>query len=208
MTHKGQAQLPAEERRKRIVDAAYALFVSQGYNGTSIRDIARKSDSSLSNLYYYYQDKEAIFTAVFTENHPYLQLLPILNEAADNKDAESIMRDVGKNLVTYLQDHPQFLNLVFIEVIEFQGQHLRAVAQNVIPSMQTFTRRFSTAPGHEELRPLSADIILRAFVGMFVAYAVSKQILGKLTPDAKTDNIDTYIDIFLHGILQQDASQP
>jgi hypothetical protein len=137
-----------------------------------------------------------------------LQLLPILNEAADDKDAESIMRDVGKKLVTYLQDHPEFMNLVFIEVIEFQGRHLRKVAQHVTSSVQDFTKRFSTAPGREVLRPLSADIILRAFVGMFVAYAVSKQILGTLTPDAKTDNIDTYIDIFLHGILQQDASQP
>lgn len=208
MTRKGQTQVPAEERRKSILEAAYALFISQGYNGTSIREIARKSGTSLSNLYYYYQDKESIFTAIFTEKHPYLQLLAILNEAPDDTDAESIMRDVGRKLVTYLQEHPEFLNLVFIEIIEFQGQHLRAVAQYVISSVENFTKRFSKAPGHEVLRPISADLILRAFVGMFVAYAISKQILSDMTPGAKTDNIDPYVDIFLHGILQPDPSQP
>ena len=208
MTRKGQTQIPAEERRKNILEAAYALFISQGYNGTSIRDIARKSGTALSNLYYYYQDKEAIFTAVFNENHPYLQLLPILNEAPDDEDVRSIMRNVGQKMALYLHDHPEFLNLVFTEVIEFQGKHLQALAKVAIPNVQALTQRFSKAPGHEVLRPLSPEIILRAFVGMFVAYAISKQILTDLTPGVKTDNIDAYVDIFLHGILQPDPSQP
>jgi AcrR family transcriptional regulator len=207
MTRKGQAQVPAEERRKSILDTAYTLFVSQGYNGTSIRDIAKKSGCSLSNLYYYYQDKEAIFTAVFIENHPYLQLLPILNDAPEDENIRLMMRNIGQKMVAYSHDHPEFLNLVFIEMIEFQGQHLQEIAKVVLPSVQALTQRLRKAPGREVLRPLSPDLILRAFIGTFLSYAISKQVLSNLSPsaDGNMDNIDAYIDIFLHGILQPDS---
>jgi AcrR family transcriptional regulator len=208
MTRKGQTQIPAGERRKSILDAAFDLFTSQGYNGTSIRDIARKAGTSLSNLYYYYQDKEALFTAVFTENHPYLQILAILNDAPDDQDAPSIMREVGEKMATYIEEHPVFMNLVFIEIIEFQGRHLLTMAQSVIPSVEIFIKRFDNAPGREVLRPISPDLILRAFVGMFVAYAISKRILSNFSPEASTNNVESYVDIFLHGILQSDSPQP
>lgn len=46
------------------MDAAEALFVSQGFRATSIEAIAEAAGMSKVTLYGYFRDKEAVFTAV------------------------------------------------------------------------------------------------------------------------------------------------
>jgi AcrR family transcriptional regulator len=46
------------------MDAAEALFIERGYEGTSIRDIARRASSHLGTLHYFWGSKQALFRAV------------------------------------------------------------------------------------------------------------------------------------------------
>lgn len=54
----------ADERRRRILAAATALFSRYGYKRTSIDLLAREADVAKPTLYAHYADKEAIFRAV------------------------------------------------------------------------------------------------------------------------------------------------
>jgi AcrR family transcriptional regulator len=51
-------------RRERLLDAAEALFVSQGFRAPSIEGIAEGAGMSKVTLYGYFRDKEAVFVAV------------------------------------------------------------------------------------------------------------------------------------------------
>ena len=51
-------------RRERLLDAAEALFVQQGFRATSIEGIAEAAGMSKVTLYGYFRDKEAVFAAV------------------------------------------------------------------------------------------------------------------------------------------------
>lgn len=46
------------------MDAAEALFIERGYQGTSIRDVARRARSHLGTLHYFWGNKDALFRAV------------------------------------------------------------------------------------------------------------------------------------------------
>lgn len=50
--------------RERILDAAEALFVTNGYDGTSTRAIAQSAKANIGLLSYYFGSKQGIFTAV------------------------------------------------------------------------------------------------------------------------------------------------
>jgi len=52
--------------RDRLLVAARELFLTKGYNGASIRDIAGAIDTSLSNIYHYYGNKEGILIEIIT----------------------------------------------------------------------------------------------------------------------------------------------
>lgn len=50
--------------REELVEVAVELFARHGYAGTSIRDIADAVGRSVSNVYHYFENKEALWFAI------------------------------------------------------------------------------------------------------------------------------------------------
>ena len=69
------ASSEASEVRQRIIQAATNLFVSRGYPGISMREIAEAVGVSKAGLYYHFRDKEALFLAVLTANLEHIESL-------------------------------------------------------------------------------------------------------------------------------------
>lgn len=57
-------QVLKEEIRKKILNAAENIFYQKGFRGATTRSIANEVGISVSNLYLYYENKEAIFYGV------------------------------------------------------------------------------------------------------------------------------------------------
>ncbi len=51
-------------RREELLEVAIDLFAANGYAGTSIRDIANVTGHSVSNVYHYFENKEALWLAI------------------------------------------------------------------------------------------------------------------------------------------------
>lgn len=55
------------ESRKKLLNAAYNLFVEKGYYNTNTKEIARNAGISIGNYYNYYKDKGEIYCALLEE---------------------------------------------------------------------------------------------------------------------------------------------
>lgn len=67
--------------REELVEIAVDLFAARGFAGTSIRDIADVAGRSVSNIYHYFENKEALWFAIFERS---IKALPgQLREALD-----------------------------------------------------------------------------------------------------------------------------
>lgn len=185
--------------RQQIVPAAHRLFLEQGFHGTTMRQIAKDSGVALGSLYNHFKDKDDLFRAVFEAYNPYPILLIAL-ENSQGKTAEDLARMAARRLVTQLNARPDLIKLVFIDVVEFQGQHLRESYPQVAPGMENFARRLSRDA--ETVRPLSTDGILRAFFGLFYTFHMTEMLLGK-PPDLESQSaaLQELIEIFLFGIM-------
>ncbi|MFD1661484.1 TetR/AcrR family transcriptional regulator [Streptomyces caeni] len=53
--------------RQRIQDVALALFAEQGYEKTSLREIAERLDVTKAALYYHFKTKEEILVSIFED---------------------------------------------------------------------------------------------------------------------------------------------
>lgn len=53
-----------EQRRKAILDAAFTLFITKGYDNVSMNDIAEAVELSKGTLYLYFENKETLFLAI------------------------------------------------------------------------------------------------------------------------------------------------
>jgi AcrR family transcriptional regulator len=53
--------------RKKIIGVAMSLFVAQGYDGASMREIAESCGITKAGLYYHFTDKQDLFLAVLDD---------------------------------------------------------------------------------------------------------------------------------------------
>jgi AcrR family transcriptional regulator len=64
------------DTRQRIQDVALELFLEQGYEKTSLREIAERLEVTKAALYYHFKTKEAILISIFEDmSRPVLALL-------------------------------------------------------------------------------------------------------------------------------------
>lgn len=196
----GEKNKPNPTRsRQQILSAAHRLFLEQGFHGTTMRQISHEAGLALGSLYNHFADKEALFKSVFEAYNPY-PLLLIALENSQGRDAEELVRMAARRLVTQLNARPDLIKLVFIDVVEFQGSHLRQAYPQVAPGMENFARRLSRDPA--AVRPLSADGLLRAFFGLFYTFHMTEMLLGKPPdPESQSAALQELIEVYLFGIL-------
>jgi AcrR family transcriptional regulator len=77
----GVSMIEALGVRERIVETALPLFVEQGYDGISMREIAEACHLSKAGLYYHFVDKEDLFLAIL--NDSLNELGEILHQSAN-----------------------------------------------------------------------------------------------------------------------------
>jgi len=188
-----------ERTRQAVIEAAYELFLKQGYAATSMRQIAERSGLALGGIYNHFPGKEAIFSELILERHPYRQILPILtNTPAD--DAESFVRQAARTLVNELGKRPDFIKLMFIEIVEFNGKNMPHMLEEVLPVVLPLIQKFNK--NKKVLRRISPLIFFRAFLGLFISYYMTELMLAN-TPITwiQGEALDDFIEIFLHGVM-------
>lgn len=186
--------------RQQIITASHKLFLVQGFHGTTMRQIAKESGMALGSLYTHFPGKDDLFKAVFDAYDPYLLLLLTL-ENSQGATAADLVRTAARRMVTALSARPDLVKLVFIDIVEFQGSHLRENYASVGPRLESFAMRIKKNP--DEVRDLSPDNLLRAFFGLFYSFHTTEMMLGR-SPDPSTlpTDLQDQIEIFLHGILK------
>lgn len=190
-----------ERTRDRVIQAAHRLFIEQGYHGTSMRRIAERAGLALGGIYNHFASKEDILAAVMVERNPYQDIVPAL-EAAQGETAEELVRNAAAGMLAALGNRPDDLQLMFIEIVEFKGQHFPQLFESLFPRMVGFAQRLVQVNG--DLRPIPLPTLLRAFVGFFFAYFMTEWLLGNQFPsESQQEAFDDFVGIYLHGILKQ-----
>src|SRR5271169_2411875 len=62
---------PAPDTRQRILDVALDLFIEQGFDGTSLRQIAEQLGVTKAALYYHFESKDDILLALHMRIHAF-----------------------------------------------------------------------------------------------------------------------------------------
>ena len=190
-----------ERTRAVVLDVAKNLFVSKGYHGTSMREIADEAGLALGGIYNHFGNKEDIFVGVLMERHPFLVVMPAL-QSAQGQTVEDLVRDAAGRMLAELNQNQDFLNLMFIELVEFEARHIPTLFEMFFPPLMQFAQQLEAARG--PLRDIPLPIVLRSFLGLFFSYFITDLIMGSQMPAVmRTGAFDHFIDIYLHGVLAE-----
>ncbi len=193
-----------EATRMAIEGAALNLFMQYGFHGTSMRQIADEAGLALGGIYNHFSSKEEIFAAIILDNSPYKQIVPLIL-AIEGETADELFHSAAQIIVSELGKRPDFLKLMFIEVVEFSGKHINLLINEVAPQLLPVFEKVVKV--RQNLRHSHPAILLRSFLGLFFSYYITGIILqgtvvGKMMPK---DSFEQVVDIYLHGIIKEPA---
>lgn len=114
-----------QEMRQTILQAARTLFLDQGFEKTSIRNIADVIEYSPATIYLYYKDKNELFFALHQE--AFLKLISEFEQIFTVQDSFDRLTVMGKHYMKFAFENPEIYNLMFLmeapmEVIECKEQ--------------------------------------------------------------------------------------
>jgi AcrR family transcriptional regulator len=191
-----------EATRGRILEAAYRLFIEQGFHATSMRQVAGEAGVTVGGIYAHFASKEAIWEAVLLDRHPYHAVMALIQQAGGDTVSE-FLKQTASLMIDGLGKRRDVLNLLFIELVEFDGKHLERIYRLVLPDLARLGQVFSQKRGR--LRPVPLPILARSFAGLFFSYYITEIIMpDEARPLMGEHALDTFVDIYLHGILEPD----
>jgi AcrR family transcriptional regulator len=112
MPPKNKSPEEREKIRVRILDAARTLFVEQGIEAISMREIAKKINYSATILYHYFADKEALLQSVCDED--FLALAVSMRDILQLPDLITRIQALCKCYVQFALEHPNHYRLMFM----------------------------------------------------------------------------------------------
>ena len=193
-----------QRTRQSVLQAAYEAFLEKGYAATSMREIAERTGLALGSIYNHFENKQAIFSELIIDRHPFHQVLPLL-QAAPGDTVEEFVRNAARSMLDELGRRPDFIKLLFIELVEFNGRDFPEMFKVVFPQILPLIQRFQASQG--KMRSIPPFILFRAFLGLFFSFYMTEFLLAGTPAAAFQENaLNHFVDIFLHGVMIDEES--
>ena len=125
----------------------------------------------------------------------------MLNAKGDTP--EEFFRNAAHAALNELGKRPDFLKLMFIEVVEFNGKHISAIMREILPKVMPVFEEL--AARRKSLKQIGPVLLIRSFIAMLFSYYLTEifiqgSALAKLMPE---NSFDIFVGIYLHGILKE-----
>jgi AcrR family transcriptional regulator len=100
------------ETRDKILDAARELFITEGYEGVSMRKVAEKIEYSPTAIYVHFADKEELFRELCHED--YAQLAKVFQSSMISTDPIERLKQIGAIYVDFGIRYPNHYKFMFM----------------------------------------------------------------------------------------------
>jgi AcrR family transcriptional regulator len=191
-------------KRRQIMDGARAVFLTDGFDGASMNDIARVAGVSKGTLYVYFDSKEQLFEALIREHRN--QQAERLVFPGHRGGARELLREFGVELIE-MMTRPESV------------AHLRVVIAATAKFPRLGQVFYEAGPCHGA-RKLAAELVklreageldfedperaARHFVGLCKADMFNAVLFGAVETVPRSEiakSVDAAVDVFLraHG---------
>jgi AcrR family transcriptional regulator len=114
MGTKERREREKSETRDKILDAARELFVTEGYEGVSMRKVAEKIEYSPTAIYVHFADKEELFRELCHED--YARLAEVFMSSAMATEPIERLKQIGQIYVEFGIRNPNHYKFMFMTV--------------------------------------------------------------------------------------------
>lgn len=182
--------------RDELLEVAIELFAERGFVGTSIRDIAKAVGRSVSNVYHYFDSKEALWLAILeysVKGLPETLRAVAHGEGAPLERFENLLRTHLRASTRHLRESKIFM--IDEERLSPEGKVINRRIQKEI--LDIYVEQMRILQSHNLLRTKHVKILAFNVLGTINWYLRWYDPKGDLGEDEVHDEI---IDFVMHGI--------
>lgn len=197
MSNERKTQQRTVESRKKLLDAAYSLFVEKGYYNTNTKEIARYAGISIGSFYNYYQDKCEIYCALLevytTDSCKAMQeLVGKLAELESRSAYQDFLSSYIRQLLDRAADTKKFFedSVVIAKESTLVQSILSRAEENIIAILESFLKK--RFPDRQD------NFYTRARMIYVITDQVAKDILCVHTAPQREEYIHIFVNEIIH----------
>jgi len=181
-----------------------ALFSSQGYHGTSTREIARLADVSEVTVFRYFEHKEDIFLSALQSSLSTIRpRLDLFERGSEGLAPEAMLPQILSLLVDMTTFSPELTKLVAVAFLELHGKAEDVCFEHLTPLFTAIAGYLSANMATGKVRSLNPVIVTAAMTLTVIAQPeLSKLIAGSAFSRMRgRDTIDEYSRFWLKVLI-------
>lgn len=193
-----------QQRRNAIIKAAENVFFARGYDNVTMDEIANEAEVNKALLYYYFKNKEALFSAV---NLCGVQILHEIYIKCSNLDTDGYnkVKTMIQGLFDFSKEHPDYFRIYCYagterfqmsdeedaqEIVDLRTGMWRLMVEAIMEGIEDGTIR-------NDLDPVEMSIYLNLLaLSTLNLDFTSKMVLRarNISPDKFWEDLSTFLD--------------
>lgn len=141
------------QKRQLLLESALDVFSTHGFSGGSLDEIARLANMHKSNIFYYYENKEALYIDVLT--NVLQQWTSPFHLLENDMNPNEALRNYLIQKIEIARQHPKASKLFAVEIIQ-GATHISPILKG--PLRKLFKRKTKVIQHWQEQGLISADI--------------------------------------------------
>jgi len=188
-----------QERQAGIIAAAASLFATNGFKGTTTKEIAKAVGISEALLFKHFPTKRALYAAILKEKVSIPELLAHVEDAAQKRDDLRVFTLIAGHRIRRGSD-PTLLRLLLFSALEgheLSAMFFRTQHRVFYDYLAGYIAHRAQEGAFRDVDPLLAA---RAFIGMIAHHRLLHEIFGVPAHRPPEDSVTAYVALFLDGI--------
>ncbi len=191
-----------EEIKDRIISVAQKVFSKFGFDKTTMELIAKEAGKGKSTLYYYFKNKEELYSAVIERegNHIMNELMKVINAGGDTK---TLFFKYAKKRFELIKDVVNYYDVVRDEYLKYYPVIQKYRQKHDEFEIMAIKQMLLKGIANDELRITETQVddvalgIAAAVKGLEIPLLIESQ------SNTINRKIEILLDLFLFGLLKK-----
>jgi len=191
------------DRRQQILRESTILFTANGYDGTSIRVIAKSCGITEAAIYRHFDNKENLYEEVIGDKARQHDITGKLAPETGQGSIEDILTVIAEHILAMAERDPQLMQLMFRNSFQ-SGPVARRLFQDIrLPYIEFLARELDDRQESGEVCKIDSFTSSRCFVGMVMDCALNTGVWTSLTNEefVAANVICNNVPIFARGLM-------
>ena len=195
-------------RREQILREATILFTAHGYDGTSIRVIAKSCGITEAAIYRHFENKEDLYESVIGEKARQHDIIGKLAPSKGEGTVENVLTIIAEQILSMADRDPQLMQLMFRNSFQSGPVARRLFEEIRLPYIDFLANELDERQKSGEVCEVNSFTSSRCFVGMVMDCALNTGVWTRLTNEefVAENVICNNVPIFARGLINSAVS--